>query len=325
VGTASLSREPTCYHEVVADRALHGIVPPVVTPFRDDERIDYDAWQRIIDWLISAGVDGLFVCGSAGEFYALDAEERTVALRFCRQAAGRRVKVYGNVGCVTTRDTVSLALQAQDEGIDALAAVTPYYTQLSQEELADHYGEVCRSVRLPVLAYNDPQHGGSDLLPETAGRIAAACGNFAGVLDGSGNLEQTAAYVTCAPGREMAVFAGPERLLVPALDRGGVGSVAAGINVAPKLFVDLYRAFRHRDREEAFRLQALATRLGRALGLHTFPGAAKEALRTIGLSAGPCRRPVSPMPPEARAELAGALDHLREEGYLPAAVRRLSA
>jgi 4-hydroxy-tetrahydrodipicolinate synthase len=303
----------------VAQFALHGIVPPIVTPFRDDERIDYNAWQRIIDSLVSAGVDGLFVCGSTGEFYALDAEERTVALRFCRQAAANRVTLYANVGCVTTRDTVSLALRARDEGIGVLAVVTPYYTRISQEELVNHYCEVCRSVGLPVLAYNYPQHGGSDLLPETVGRIAAACENFVGIKDASGNLERLLAYRRCAPGRELAVFVGPENLLLPALERGCAGAVTAGINVAPKLFVALYRAFRQGQPEEAARLQALVDRLGRALELHTFPGAVKEAMNLIGLPAGPCRRPVGPMPPEARAQLALVLDNLRAEGYLPAA------
>jgi 4-hydroxy-tetrahydrodipicolinate synthase len=305
--------------------ALHGIVPPLVTPFRDDERIDYGAWQRIIDSLIAVGVDGLFVCGSAGEFHTLDAEERTVALRFCRQAAASRVPVCGNVGCATTRDTVSLAHRAQSLGIDFLAVVTPYYALTSQQELLNHYCEVCRSVRLPVLAYNYPQHGASDLLPETVGRIAAACGNFVGILDTGGDLKRLAAYRACAPGREMTVFVGPESLLLPGLECGCAGGSATGIDIAPQLFVDLYRAFRQGQREAARRLQALATELGRTLGLHTFPAAVKEAMQIIGLPAGWCRRPIGPMPPEARAELARVLEVLRAQGYLPAAAQRSAA
>jgi 4-hydroxy-tetrahydrodipicolinate synthase len=101
--------------------------------------------------------------------------------------------------------------------------------------------------------------------------------------------------------------------------------VTTGINIAPRLFVDLYQAFRQGDRTEAARLQAHVAELGRALGLHTFPGAAKEAMQMIGLPAGPCRRPVGPMPPEAREELARVLDRLREGGYLPSAAQRRSA
>jgi len=248
-----------------------------------------------------------------------------VALRFCRQAAAGRVPVYGNVGCVTTRDTVSLAHQAQLVGIDVLAVVTPYYVRTSQEELIDHYCEVCRSVRLPVLAYNDPRLGSSELLPETACRIAAACANFAGVIDSGGSLKRTAACRTCAPGRELAVFIGSDSLLLPGLECGCSASTATGSNIAPKLFVDLYRAFRDGRYDVARILQALASELGRALALHTFPAAAKEALRMIGLPAGSCRKPIGPMPPEAAAELARVLDGIRAQGYLPAAPERTAA
>ena len=305
--------------------ALHGIVTPLVTPFSDDERIDYGAWQRIIDSLITDGVDGLFVCGSAGEFQTLDAEERIVALRFCRQAAAGRVAVYGNVGCVTTRDTVRLAVQAQNVGIDALVVVTPYYAPASQEEMASHYCEVCRSVRLPVLAFNDPRRGPSDLLPETAGRIASECANLVGVIDAGGNLKRMAAYRACAPGREMAVFAGTESLLLPGLECGCAGGASTGMGIAPKLFVDLYRAFRQGRREVARQLQTLAGELGRALAMHTVPAAAKEAMHMTGLPAGPCRKPAGPLPAEARAELARALDGLRAQEYLPAAHLRRAA
>jgi 4-hydroxy-tetrahydrodipicolinate synthase len=87
-----------------------GIVTALVTPFRgDDERIDFSAWQRIIDFQIESGVDGLLAIGGQGEFYSLEKEERIVALRFCRQAVGERVALYGNVGAVSTRETIDLA------------------------------------------------------------------------------------------------------------------------------------------------------------------------------------------------------------------------
>ena len=85
----------------------------MVTPFREDERIDYGAWQVLIDTLIEAQVDGIFVRRSSGEFYALEEEERIVALRFCRQAARSRVPVFANVGCITTRETMRLAQAAR--------------------------------------------------------------------------------------------------------------------------------------------------------------------------------------------------------------------
>lgn len=298
------------------NRAFRGIIPAVVTPFREDERIDYNAWQVLIDALISAGVDGLFVGGSSGEFYALDLEERTVALRFAIQAAAGRLTVYGNVGTITTRDTIRLAHLAEAEGVDALVVVTPYYIRPTQDELARHYIDICRAVRTPVMAYNFPGHGGVELAPETLAKVVAQCPNMAGLKDSSGKLEQAAAYLGCAPGRDLAVLMGSDNLVLAGLELGCAGAVAASATIAPRLFVDLYKAFREGRREEAVRLQALATELGDTLALHPFPSVVKAGVELSGLTVGPCRKPVGPLPAEAREKLAGVLSRVREAGYL---------
>jgi 4-hydroxy-tetrahydrodipicolinate synthase len=289
---------------------LQGIVPALVTPFREDERIDYNAWQVIVDTLILAGVDGLCVGGSTGEFYSLEFDERLVAMRFCRQAVAGRVPLYANVGAITTRDTVKLAREAEGMGVDVGVVVTPYYLKPSPEELAEHYIEVCQAVRLPVLAYNFPQHGGVELTPETVAQVAAKCENLAGVKDSSGRLELALAFRSCVPGRELAVFVGPETLILPALEQGCAGSVTGGANIAPELFVSLYRAFHEGHRQEAARLQALASQLEKINELHTFPSVIKEAMNMSGLPAGICRRPVGPMPADARVKLKTLLSGL---------------
>ena len=301
------------------NRSLEGIVTALVTPFREDERIDYGAWQILIDRQIAAGVDGVFAAGSQGEFFSLDREERQVSMRFCRQATAGRVPLFVNVGCVTTRDTVALARHAEEIGVDVVAAVTPWYLRPSPQELVEHYVEVCRAVRLPVMAYNFPLHGGVDLDPETLGRIAGQCENLAGVKDSGGNLEQSVAYRTCFPGRELAVFLGSDHLILPGLERGCAGAITGCVNLAPKLFVDLYRAFRQGRRAEAEHLQALAAELGELHSLYTFPSVLKEAMRMAGMPAGVCRRPVGPVPESVRQTLAPLIAKLQSNGYLPKA------
>lgn len=288
-----------------------GIVPAVVTPFRDDERIDFTAWQAILDHQIAAGVDAVFIAGGQGEFFALDEEERIVSLRFAAQYVAGRVPVYGNVGCVTTRDTVKLAQKAEAEGLDFLVAITPYYLKPTQDELAAHYIEVCRAVRRPVLAYNIPERTGVELLPGALRQIANACENFVGLKDSTGRLDQIEELASIG-----AVFIGRDHMILPALKLGCAGAVTACANVAPKLFVDLYRAFRESRMDDAARLQALVDPLRQTFGLHTFPSVVKEAMRMIGLPAGPCRKPVGPMPDAARVKLQSVLEVLQAEGYV---------
>lgn len=307
------------------NQSLQGIVPALVTPFRQDERIDYAAWQNIIDVQIAEGVDGLFAAGGQGEFFSLEHEERIVALRFCRQYVAGRVTVYGNVGCVTTRETVKLAVQAEGEGIDVLVVITPYYIKPAADELVDHYVEVCHAVHAPVMAYNIPERTGVELTPGILTRIAAKCENFAGLKDSSGRLDLIPDLLQCGGDRPFAVFIGRDHLIYQALELGCVGAVAACANVAPRLFADLYRYFREGNLGEARRLQALIDPLRQAFGLHTFPSVIKTAMEMIGVPAGPCRRPVGPMPEAAREKLAEVLAKLKEENYLPGATRATKA
>jgi len=302
----------------VPTRPPQGIVTALVTPFREDERIDFNAWQEVIDVQVESGVDGLLAAGGQGEFYSLDEEERTVALRFCRQAVGGRAALYGNVGAVSTRETVRLAQRGEAEGIDYAVVITPYYLRPSQDELVQHYADVCRAVRVPVLAYNIPERTGVELSVESLRRIAHLCENFRGLKDSTGKLDQIRELAAIGRDRPFSVFVGRDHLILEALERGATGAVTACANVAPRAFVDLYRAFREGRSDDAARLQELVKPLREAFTLHTFPSVMKAAMEMIGLPAGPCRRPVGPMPHEGRAKLASVLEALHLAGYAPA-------
>jgi 4-hydroxy-tetrahydrodipicolinate synthase len=298
----------------MTEASLQGIVPAVITPFRDDELIDYEAWQNLIDVLISSGVHGLLVIGGQGEFFALTEEERQVAVRFCVQAVAGRVPVCANVGAVTTRQTVRLAQKAEEDGVNYLVVITPYYLKPSADELVEHYAEVCRSVRTPVLAYNIPERTGVELTPAILRRVAGECQNFVGLKDSSGKLGEIPEYTEAG----LAVFIGRDHMILDGLKLGCAGAVTACANVCPRAFVELYEAFQAGDMEKAARLQALVEPLRRAFSLGTFPSVVKEAMNMSGVRAGACRRPVGPLPAEARQKLAEVLESLRAEGYLPA-------
>jgi 4-hydroxy-tetrahydrodipicolinate synthase len=294
----------------------------MVTPFRENERIDYGAWQVLIDLLIASGVHGLLAVGPHGEFYSLDMEERTVAMRFCKQAIAKRVPLYVNVGSITTRDTVALALQAQALDVDALVVVTPYFVRLSQQELTDHYVEVCRAVRLPVFAANFPLHGGVELEASTVAEIAAQCANFAGIEDSSGRIERAVAYKEAVTQREFRVITGSDPVALTGLEAGCAGMISLSANVTPRLFVDLYQAFRTGNLAEAGRLQGLVNELSAVDGS---PAVTKEALGLIGVPVGRCRKPSGALPAESRHKLTAVLEKLRAAGVLPGATQRALA
>jgi 4-hydroxy-tetrahydrodipicolinate synthase len=296
----------------IVEGLLHGIVPAVVTPFRADERIDYKVWQELIEALIGSGVDGLLFLGGQGEFFALNEEEREVAARFAAQTADGRVPVYVNVGAVTTQETIRLAQKAEADDVDCAVVVTPYYVRPSEDELVDHYVDVCHAVHIPVLAYSIPERTGVELTPSILRRVAGVAENFAGLKDSSGKMQDIPEYVASG----MAVLMGRDHLILEGLKAGCSGAVAACANIAPRAFLELYAAFRAGDLGKAERLQALIEPLRTAFSLATFPSVVKEALEIIGMGVGRCRRPVEPMPFDAHHRLSEVLATLRAEGYL---------
>jgi 4-hydroxy-tetrahydrodipicolinate synthase len=298
----------------MADARLRGILPAVITPFQENESIDYSAWQNLLESLIASGVHGLFVIGGQGEFFTLSEEERTVAARFCAQTVAKRVPLFANVGSVTTAETVRLARAAEADGVDYLVVITPYYLKPSADELYEHYSEVCRSVKIPVLAYNIPERTGIELTPALLARLVASNQNLIGLKDSSGRLELIPEWKRVG----LAVFMGRDHMILDGLRMGCVGAVTACSNVIPRAFVDLYNAYQAGNLEEAARLQALVEPLRQAFSLATFPSVVKEAMNMAGTNGGRCRRPVGPMPEEARAKLAAVLAALKVAGYLPA-------
>ena len=251
----------------------------------------------------------MFPAGSQGEFYALTVDERQRVLDVTLETAGGRVFVVAHVGGVSTRETKVLARHAQAAGADAVTAVTPFFVSPTQEELYHHYAELAASVSLPVLAYNNPGRTGVNLLPETAARIARDVPNFVGIKDSGGDLTQFAEYVRlCPPG--FRAFMGRDSLIFAGLAHGAAGAVTATANIVPELAVSLYDALAARDFARAQELQRLLSPLRQAFGLGTFPVVVKEAMRMIGLPAGPTRRPVGPLSDEARTQLRHILERV---------------
>jgi 4-hydroxy-tetrahydrodipicolinate synthase len=291
-----------------------GIVTALVTPFHEDESIDFGLWEQVIETLISSGIDGLFAVGSGGEFYAMTEVERRDAMRFAIRTANGRVAVYAHVGAVTTRESVSLARHAEEEGADYLVVITPYYMRPSDDEMVRHYLEICASVKLPVFAYNIPGRTGVALTPGVVRRIAESRQNFIGLKDSSGKLEQIQDWLALG----LCVFMGSDNLIYPALEQGCAGAVAACSNVAPKLFVQIFQAWKDGHSSEAARLQELASELRLALRLSAAHPLIKEAMAMGGLPAGISRRPSGLVSSEELAGLHAIVEKLRENNFLPA-------
>src|SRR5579885_1859231 len=152
---------------------IHGIIPPVATPMRDNEDLDLPRLKWFLDHLIGAGVHGVFVLGTNSEFYALDEREKQEVVATAVAHVNKRVPVYAGTGAETTREVVRLTKIAEREGADGVSVITPYYIRPTQTEIANHYRRIAESTKLPVILYNNPtMTGGIKLDVETVARLA---------------------------------------------------------------------------------------------------------------------------------------------------------
>jgi 4-hydroxy-tetrahydrodipicolinate synthase len=285
---------------------IHGIIPPVATPMRPDEELDIPRLKWFLDHQIAAGVHGVFVLGTNSEFYALDEAEKQRVIAESVAHVNKRVPVYAGTGAETTREVVRLTRMAEKEGVDGVSIITPYFIMPNQQEIYDHYRRIAEATSLPVLLYNNPSTcGGLNIAPDTVGRLARI-ENIRGVKDSSGDLQNTQEYIKNVP-PSFSVLMGRDTLIFAGLVMGTRGSVPATGNIAPKLLVEIYEAFRRGDLASSKAAQLRLNPLRMALNLCTPPGAVKAALDMLGLSIGPCRSPVSGILPERAPKMREAL------------------
>jgi len=288
---------------------IKGVVVPLVTPFNDDESLDEGALRVIVDYLIDAGVHGLFPSGSQGELYALSGQEKMRVMEIVAEQANGRAFVMPSTGAVTTRESIELTRYAQSIGADAVSVITPYFIQPSAQEQIEHFARICDAVQIPVLAYNNPARTNVNFTPAMATAVADRARNFVGIKDSSGDLTNTLDYMQrCPPG--FRVFVGRDTLIYAALCCGCTGAVAATANVAPELVVGIYTAYQKGDLERSLDLQHRLDPLRHAFSLGSFPVVVKDAMELLGLPAGKCRAPITSLEGAPRERLIAILTEM---------------
>jgi len=282
-----------------------GIIPAIPTPFDSSGNLNLPAMEKMLTFLMRAGVHGIFAVGNAGEFYALTQEEKKAVLRTTMKTVGGRIPVFFGAGAATTKEAVSLATMAEAEGADALSVITPFLIKPSEDELFGHYRDICESTKLPVFFYNNPPVTGVAASPRLIKRLAHI-ENFTGIKDSSGDFALTMEFIRIEK-EGFSVFAGRDNLILSTLVHGGKGAISSVASACPEIAIAIYRAFEEGNQHEALRQQMIFARLRQLFGLGTFPVVIKAALRIRGIDVGAPRAPVAELSQEKYRELQESL------------------
>lgn len=287
---------------------LHGIIPPVVTPFTPDQELDLPGLRKHIDHMLARGVHSIFVLGTTGEFYALDEREKRTVVAEAVAHVGNRAPVYAGTGAETTREVVRLTKMAEQEGAAGVSVITPYFIKPNQSEIADHFRRVAEVTKLPVVLYNNPATcGGVSIDPDTVAKLAEVP-NIIGIKDSSGDLQNTIEIIRQTPRDTFSVLNGRDTLILAALQAGAQGAIPASCNIAPDLCVGIYESFVTGELEAARQFQARLHPIRMAMSLGTGNAAVKEAMTLLGRDAGPMRSPVAPFGDAQKAKLKTILE-----------------
>lgn len=281
---------------------FEGLTVAMVTPFRAGA-LDLEGTERLIDFMIAGGVEGLVVSGSTGEAATCTVEERRTLWRFAKERVRGRIPLVAGTGTNNTAESIALTHMAEELGLDGAMIVTPYYNKPTPKGQVAHFTAVAKSTRLPLILYNVPGRTATNTLPETLEQVQDLP-NVVAIKEASGSLDQASAVrARC----RLTLLSGDDSLTLPMIAVGAEGVISVAGNVAPRemrALCDHARAGRLAEAEAAHRR---LLPLFKALFVESNPGPVKFLLSALRLIENELRLPLVPVEPATgRAILAAA-------------------
>jgi 4-hydroxy-tetrahydrodipicolinate synthase len=286
---------------IVGRPMFKGIYVPLVTPFFEGE-IDWESLERIIEYYIKRGVDGLVPCGTTGESPTLSEKEHLDIIRFVVKKTAGRTKVIAGTGSNETKKAIEFTQEAEKAGADGALIVCPYYNKPTQEGIYVHYKKVAESTSLPIIVYNIPGRTGRNIEVKTLMRLAEI-ENIVGVKEASGDINQLMDTINLRP-EGFSVLAGEDHLIFINCALGGDGAIAASAHVLPEKFKAMCEAAWQNRCTEAAKIHYRLLPLIRLFFAETNPCPVKTALYMMGLiRSDEVRLPLVPTSPELKEKI----------------------
>ncbi len=284
---------------------FRGSLVALVTPFDDRNRVDEAALERLIEFHVREGSDGLVVAGTTGESATLEKSEHIALVRRAVEIAAGRLPVIAGTGSNSTAQTIDLSLAVGDTGIDAYLLVVPYYNKPVQEGLFRHFSAIADAVDKPVMLYNVPGRTVADLLPETVARLAKHP-NIFGIKDATGDMERLR-QIRALVDDDFMLYSGDDFTVFEFIKQGGHGVVTVSGNVAPAGMAKLCRLAAAGELEAAAELDATLQPLNEALFAESNPIPVKWAVSRMGLMSPGIRLPLTPYDERYHEQMRAAM------------------
>ncbi len=269
-----------------------GSIPALITPF-ENGKVDYDSFQKIIQWSTEQGSHGFVPCGTTGESPTLSHDEHKNVVEICIKIVDKRVPVIAGTGSNNTIEAIEFTKHAEESGADGALIVTPYYNKPTQEGLYLHYKKIAESTNLPIIIYNIPGRSIVDMSIETMVKLSMIK-NIIGVKDATNDLFRPLLTRTKIK-KDFCYLSGEDGTALAYLIQGGNGCISVTANIAPKLCSELHNHWKNKEIDKALQINLKLAKIHHALFIESSPGPVKYAAELLNLCSAETRLPIAPI------------------------------
>ncbi|PBI46698.1 4-hydroxy-tetrahydrodipicolinate synthase [Clostridioides difficile] len=270
-----------------------GSAVALVTPFTEDNNVNFEKLGELIEYHIENGTDALVVCGTTGEATTMSESEIFAVIKYTVEKVNKRIPVIAGTGSNNTMLSVHMSQEAEKLGVDGLLIITPYYNKTNEKGLKLHFETIANSVKLPIILYNVPGRTKVNIKPSVVAELAKI-DNIVAVKEASGDLAQVAEIAKLVP-KDFTIYSGNDDTILPLLSLGGSGVISVLANICPKETHDLVTKFFEGDIEGSKKLQLDMDALIAALFIEVNPVPVKTAMNILGFNVGDLRLPLAEM------------------------------
>lgn len=286
-----------------------GVGTAIITPFTEDDEVNFEEFGKIIEDQIKNKVDAIIVCGTTGEASTMTLEERKETIKYAVEKSNGRVPIIAGTGGNCTKNVVEMTKFAEEIGVDAALVVTPYYNKTTQAGLIEHYRVVANSTKLPIILYSVPSRTGVNITPETCKELSKI-ENIVAIKEASGNLSQIAEIRNLC-GDNLNIYSGNDDQITPILACGGIGVISVLSNIMPEYTHNIVEDFMNGRIEKAIDAQIKAIPLVKALFCEVNPIPVKAGMNMIGWNVGIPRLPLIEMSEKGKERLKAEIENMR--------------
>ena len=292
-------------------QVLQGSLVALVTPLNEDGSVDYDSLEKLIDWHIDEGTNGIVSVGTTGESATLNVKEHLDVIDFTIKHVGKRIPVIAGTGANATNEAIELSQEAKLKGADYVLLVTPYYNKPNQSGLIKHYEEIANKVDIPQILYNVPSRTACDLKPSSV-EILSKHQNIIGIKEAVDDFQRIRELINITKiSDDFSVFSGDDPTFLESMSLGAHGVISVAANVIPRSISMICRNVLNSELNEANNLNDINKNLYKLLFVESNPIPVKWMLFKMGLIKNIIRLPLIQLDETFHDEVLSELNKLR--------------